>query len=82
MQHLGDAKLERRIWEARAERKPRQIVLPNCAAIHTELKRHKHVTLQLLWEEYHASHLSVRTYWPKWSDSLTTVSDGRGGITQ
>jgi hypothetical protein len=26
------------------------------------------------------SHLSVSTYWPKWSDSLTTVSSGRGGI--
>jgi hypothetical protein len=36
--------------------KPRQIVLPDCAAIHTELKRHKHVTLQLLWDEYHATH--------------------------
>jgi hypothetical protein len=26
------------------------------------------------------SHLSVNTYWPKWSDYLTTVSGGRGGI--
>jgi transposase len=55
-QRLDDAELERRIWQARAERKPRQIVLPDCAAIHTELKRHKHVTLQLLWDEYHATH--------------------------
>src|SRR5713226_8897555 len=38
-QHLDDAELERRIWQARAE-----------------LKRHKHVTLQLLWDEYHATH--------------------------
>jgi transposase len=55
-QRLDDAELERRIWQARAERKPRQVVLPDCAAIHTELKRHKHVTLQLLWDEYHATH--------------------------
>jgi hypothetical protein len=25
---------------------------PDCAWIHNELKRHRHVTLQLLWEEY------------------------------
>ncbi len=25
---------------------------PDCAWIHGELKRHRHVTLQLLWEEY------------------------------
>ena len=55
-QRLDDAELERRIWKARTERKPRQVVLPDCAAIHTELKRHKHVTLQLLWDEYHATH--------------------------
>jgi transposase len=55
-QRLDDVELERLIWKARAERKPRQIVLPDCATIHTELRRHKHVTLQLLWEEYHATH--------------------------
>ena len=55
-QHLDDAELERRIWQARAEHKMREVVLPDCAWIHTELKRHKHVTLQLLWDEYHATH--------------------------
>ena len=55
-QHLDDTELERRIWQARAERKTREIVLPDCASIHTELKRHKHMTLQLLWDEYHATH--------------------------
>ena len=55
-QHLDDAELERRIWQARAERKTREVVLPDCAWIHTELKRHKHMTLQLLWDEYHATH--------------------------
>ncbi|MCK4964079.1 MAG: IS21 family transposase, partial [Dehalococcoidia bacterium] len=29
---------------------------PDFAAIHTELKQHKHLTLQLLWEEYRAEH--------------------------
>ena len=55
-QRLDDMELERRIWTARTEHKPRQVVLPDCAVIHTELKRHKHVTLQLLWDEYHATH--------------------------
>jgi transposase len=55
-QHLADAELERRIWQARAERQTREIALPDCAWIHTELKRHRHVTLQLLWDEYHATH--------------------------
>lgn len=55
-QHLGDAELEGRIWQASPERAPRPVTLPDCAWIHTELKRHKHVTLQLLWDEYHAAH--------------------------
>ena len=29
---------------------------PDCAWIHQELKRHRHVTLQLLWEEYVGQH--------------------------
>jgi hypothetical protein len=32
--------------------KPGAFVAPDCAWIHGELKRHRHVTLQLLWEEY------------------------------
>jgi len=55
-QHLADTELERRVWQARAERQPRSVVLPDCALVHTELKRHKHVTLQLVWDEYHARH--------------------------
>lgn len=55
-QNLDDTELERQIWQARADRPAREVVLPDCAWIHTELKRHKHVTLQLLWDEYHATH--------------------------
>lgn len=32
--------------------KPGALAAPDCAWIHNELKRHRHVTLQLLWEEY------------------------------
>jgi transposase len=55
-QRLTDDELERRVWQARASTRPQQWVLPDCPSIHTELKRHKHVTLQLLWDEYHARH--------------------------
>jgi transposase len=53
---LEEVELERRVWQARMQGPQRNIVAPDCAWIHTELKRHKHVTLQLLWEEYHATH--------------------------
>ena len=46
---LHEMELERRVWQARAVRTvQRPLVPPDCAWIHTELKRHKHVTLQLL----------------------------------
>jgi transposase len=54
-QTLDDVSLEHRIWQARYLPAPRSFVLPDCARIHTELKRHKQVTLQLLWEEYHSA---------------------------
>jgi hypothetical protein len=53
---LEESELERRVFtECRLSPTP-TIVGPDCAWIHTEMKRHKHVTLQLLWEEYHAMH--------------------------
>jgi transposase len=33
-----------------------QLPLPDFAAVHTELQTHKHLTLQLVWEEYRATH--------------------------
>ena len=50
-----DAELERRLHGETAAR-PSKLVMPVCAAIHQELKRHRHVTLQLLWEEYRERH--------------------------
>ena len=52
---LEEAELERRVWQVCAMAPRRSIVLPDCAWVHTELKRHKHVTLHLLWEEYQAA---------------------------
>lgn len=58
-QSLDEQELERRVWRARASRVPREVVLPDCPWIHTQMKRHKHVTLRLVWEEYRATHGSL-----------------------
>jgi transposase len=49
---LTEAELERRVFGPAQAMKPGALVAPDCAWIHNELKRHRHVTLQLLWEEY------------------------------
>ena len=49
---LSEVELERRVFGPVPTVKPGAWVVPDCAWIHTELKRHRHVTLQLLWEEY------------------------------
>ena len=53
---LSESELERRVFGAVPTVKPSAFVMPDCAWIHTELKRHRHVTLQLLWEEYEGQH--------------------------
>jgi transposase len=49
---LAEHELERRVFGAAAAPKAGALVPPDCTWIHSELKRHRHVTLQLLWEEY------------------------------
>jgi transposase len=49
---LDDAALERRLYPPLPVMSSEQRCLPDCAAIHKELKSRKNVTLQLLWEEY------------------------------
>ena len=49
---LSEVELEQRVFGATPGLKPGAFVAPDCAWIHGELKRHRHVTLQLLWEEY------------------------------
>lgn len=53
---LEEVELEGRVWQACAMKPRHSVALPDCAWVHTELKRHKHVTLHLLWEEYQAMH--------------------------
>jgi hypothetical protein len=49
---LSEVELEQRVFGPTLSGKPGAFVAPDCAWIHGELKRHRHVTLQLLWEEY------------------------------
>jgi hypothetical protein len=53
-ERLPELQLERRVFGPVLASKPGPLVPPDCAWIHGELKRHRHVTLQLLWEEYTA----------------------------
>ena len=53
---LSEVELEQRVFGAATPVKASSWVRPDCAWIHSELKRHRHVTLQLLWEEYTAQH--------------------------
>ncbi|MGH7877864.1 MAG: IS21 family transposase [Candidatus Binataceae bacterium] len=53
---LPEAELERRVFGPVLAGKPGAFVTPDCAWVHGELKRHRHVTLQLLWEEYAGQH--------------------------
>src|SRR5258708_28144198 len=49
---LDDVALERRLFPPLPVAPPEDRCLPDCAAIHRELKSRKNVTLQLLWEEH------------------------------
>lgn len=49
---LEDAALEQRLFGDRLQGVRREIPPPDFASIHAELRRHRHVTLQLLWQEY------------------------------
>jgi transposase len=51
-QTLPEVELERRVFGPTLPGRAGSFVAPDCAWIHGELKRHRHVTLQLLWEEY------------------------------
>src|SRR5579862_3254193 len=46
---LSEVDLERRVFGPPSASKATAFVPPQCAWIHSELKRHRHVTLQLLW---------------------------------
>ncbi len=55
-EELSETELELRVFGPAQPAKPGALIAPDCAWIHGELKRHRHVTLQLLWEEYAQTH--------------------------
>jgi hypothetical protein len=60
---MSEADLERKLYpEDSGVSKPGAKTPPDFAHIHQELQRHKHTTLQLLWEEYRAGHANGYGY--------------------
>ena len=49
---LSETELGQRVFGPALPVRSSALIAPDCAWIHNELKRHRHVTLQLLWEEY------------------------------
>src|SRR6267142_1252287 len=72
---LQETELEGRVYAARRLSPVSSVVAPDCAWIHTELKRHKHVTLQLLWEEYHANHGRAALRYSAFCERVSTVGE-------
>ena len=52
---LDEAGLEKRLFPTVAPRSEQPRGAPNWPAIHEDLQAHKHVTLQLVWQEYKQS---------------------------
>jgi transposase len=75
-----DERLEEMLFPAAVGR-PSQLIrsLPDFAAIHRQLQTHKHLTLQLLWEEYRETQASGYGYsrfcelYHRWSRSQDVV---------
>lgn len=84
---LDEGALERKLFPIPPKATEREMVTPDFAHIHEELRRHKHVTLQLLWEEYKASHSGGYQYsrycelYTRWGRKLDVVlrQDHRAG---
>jgi transposase len=84
---LGDEGLERGLFPPDEQPVGASRPLPDLAAIHEELRRHKHVTLQLLWQEYKQVHPDGYQYshycelYARWKGKLDLVlrQDHRGG---
>jgi len=62
-EQMSEAELEAALFSADAKppRAPARY-LPDFSHIHKELQEHKHVTLQLLWEEYTATHPDAQDF--------------------
>jgi len=59
---LDDAELERRLFPGPSAVPAVLMPKPDFASIHQDLRRSRHVTLQLVWEEYKQNHLGGYQY--------------------
>jgi transposase len=53
---LDEATLERRLFGQSGRPVVGEMPLPDFPSLHQELRRHRHLTLQLLWQEYKQAH--------------------------
>ena len=76
---LDESGLEARLFPARPATPAPTRAAPDWAAIHDELRSQKHVTLQLLWQEYKQSNPEGYQYsrfcelYRRWADKLDVV---------
>ena len=80
---LDDASLEAQLFPRRTEKAERsQPPMPDFEQIHRELQSHKHLTLQLVWQEYKEKHRDGYQYSQfcelhrKWAKKLDLVLRG------
>jgi transposase len=84
---LDDEGLERKLFPGPNQARVGSPPLPDFGTIHTELRSHKHVTLQLLWQEYKQVYAEGYQYsrfcelYGRWKKKLDLVlrQDYRGG---
>lgn len=55
-EEMDEGELERLLFPGNGPRPASEVPQPDFAAIHQELRSHRHVTLQLLWQEYKQVH--------------------------
>ena len=80
---LDDATIEAKLFPHESGKAERgQPPMANCEQIHRELQSHKHVTLQLLWQEYKEAHPDGYQYsqfcelYRRWEKKLDLVLRG------
>jgi len=86
-QDLDDEELEKKLFPGVTKRPAGSAPLPDFGTIHTELRSYKHVTLQLLWQEYKQIYPEGYQYsrfcelYARWKKKLDLVlrQDYRGG---
>jgi hypothetical protein len=78
----SEIELERRVFGPALAAKPGLLVPPDCAWVHAELKRHRHVTLRLLWGRVRGPLRGGGAAYAGRTVPIYGSGDGRGGSVQ